>query len=111
MTRLISQYELSFGVSEEEECERLYYTYGWVRACKLVQVFEATLPRPFKAFWFRVGVLLSEKPDCIGPLPKEREGAMPVVKGVKSVTVGGIRVTRAEFMRWILRKDSFKGRA
>lgn len=111
MTRLISQFEASFGVTEEEECDRLYHTYGWVRACKLVQVFEATLPRPYRAFWFRVGVLLSEKPDCIGPLPKEREASVPPVKGVKSVTVAGIKVTRAEFLRWILKKDSFKARS
>lgn len=110
MTRLISQYEASFGVTEEDEADRLYNTYGWVRACKLVQVFESTLPHVYKAFWFRVGVLLSEKPDCIGPLPKEREVAAPPVRGVKSVTVHGIKVTRAEFLRWIARKDSFKAR-
>lgn len=110
MTRLISQYEASFGVSEEEEAERLYNTYRWERACKLAQVFESTSPSVYRAFWFRVAVLLAEKPDCIGPLPKEREGIMPVVKGVRSVTIHGVRVTRAEFLRWISRKDSFKAR-
>jgi hypothetical protein len=110
MTRLISQFEASFGVSEDEEADRLYNTYGWVRACKLVQVFESTSQRVYKAFWFRVGVLLSEKPDCIGPLPKERELSTPEVKGKKTVTVQGIKVTRAEFLRWIASKDSFKAR-
>lgn len=110
MTRLISQYEVSFGVSEEEEADRLYNTWGWVRACRLVQVFEATSARPYRAFWFRVGVLLSEKPDCIGPLPKERELSAPIVTGRKTVTIQGIKVTRAEFLRWIASKDSFKAR-
>lgn len=106
MTRLISQYEASFGVTEEEEADRLYYSYGWIRACKLVQVFEGTVPRPYKAFWFRVGVLLSEKPDCIGPLPKEREAYVPPVTGRLSVHVAGITVSRAEFMRWLSEKKA-----
>lgn len=110
MTRLISQYEASFGVTEEDEADRLYLTYGWVRSCRLVQVFEATLPRPYKAFWFRVGVLLSEKPDGIGPLPKERDMSAPLVTGRKTITVHGVKVTRTEFLRWIQSKDSFKAR-
>lgn len=106
MTRLISQFEVSFGVNEEEEADRLYYTYGWVRACTLVQVFEATSQRVYRAFWFRVGVLLSEKPDCVGPLPKEREAKSIPITGHKSVTVAGIKVTRAEFLRWLASKGS-----
>lgn len=104
MTRLISQYEASFGVTEEEEADRLYYTYGWTRACKLVQVFESTSQKVYRAFWFRVGVLLSEKPDCVGPLPKEREPVTLPITGRLTINVAGIKVTRTEFLRWLQSK-------
>lgn len=106
MTRLISQYEASFHVTEPEEADRLYYTYGWVRSCQLVQVIEATCPRPYRAFWFRVACLLAEKPDGSGLLPKEREVSAQPVVGRLSINVAGIKVTRAEFLRWLQSKGS-----
>lgn len=106
MSRLISQYEVSFGVNEEEEASRLYCTHGWVRACQLVQVFETTSCRPYRAFWFRVACILADKPDGLGLLPKEREVSAQPTKGVLSINVAGIKVTRAQFLRWLQSKGS-----
>lgn len=104
MTRLVSQYEVSFGVNEEDEATRLYSTYGWIRACQLVQIFEATSPRVYRAFWFRVACQLADKPDGLGLLPKEREAK--TVKSPKklSITVAGVSISRTQFFTWLRSK-------
>lgn len=103
MTRLISQYEATFGVSEEDEAFRLRRAYGWQRSCTLVHVFELTCASPYRAFWFRVGVLLADQSDGVFPWELAKERARPVSPTAKkiSVTVGGSEVTRTQFLTWL----------
>jgi hypothetical protein len=106
-TRLISHYEQSFGVSEDDEARRLRGCYGWFRACQLAEVFEATVAPCYRAFWFRVGCLLAETDDMPIP-PKEREDSVKAIKGPITLTVGGVEVTRADFYTWLNSKPLAK---
>lgn len=109
MTRLISQYESSFGVCEEDEAVRLRADYGWQRACTLAHVFSQTGPRPYQAFWFQVACLLAAQNDGVLPvtLRKERESQRPPPAHRLSINLDGCLITRAEFLRW-LRSKNFK---
>ncbi len=106
MTRLISQYESSFGVSEEDEAVRMRAEYGWQRACTLAHVFEETACGPHKAFWFRVQCLLAAQNDGVLPasIKKEREAQRPPRAHRLTVNVNGCMISRTEFMTWLRSK-------
>lgn len=112
MTRLISQYEASFGISEEDEADRLRALYGWQRACTLANVFENTCPRVYRAFWFRVQFLLAGQNDGVIPatLRKEREQPRPLPVPPKAlyVDVDGVKISRADFLRFFKQRKLAK---
>ncbi len=100
---VISQGAALFRTSEEEEADRLHAAYGLQRACQVAEVLEGrTTPKPLRAFWWRVGYLLSQRNNDPAPAPKkEHDGHRKPIEGRLTVTVttvdGPKRLTRAEF--------------
>lgn len=120
----VSHFEQSWGVSEEAEASRLRFAYGLQRAGNLATLFEGrSSPAPFRAFWFRVGYLLSQMVDDAPTPPKERNEAprmlsdlpppeltvsvplsclVPVSEIMTAVTISRptINLTKAQFKAW-----------
>lgn len=110
MRRLISQYEQAFKVREDDEAARLKASWGLARAAQLAEVFYKTAPLPLRAFWFRVGFILSQEKvpaENLRAAPgRERvreERSVRRVRGRLSVAVmtarGVRRITIADYRR------------
>ncbi len=104
MRHFVSQWQAFFYESEQEAADRMHFSYGLQRAAGVAEIYGGHLTAPpLRAFWFRVGYLLSQHRNDLGPLPKEHEGykkadespAPPAV--MVRTPEGPSKVTLAEF--------------
>ncbi len=121
--KLISQFELMYNVTEEDEAFRLRVSYGLQRAGHVTDILAGkTTPAPLRAFWWRVGYLLSQMRNDAPPPPKEHEGIRIVVAATEPIPLtveipaptpeapeGKLRITKQEFRAWIKRPQDYKG--
>lgn len=100
MTTLISQWQDFYGESEDDCAARMRFSYGLLRACQVAEIYSGRLQAPtLRAFWWRVGYILSqERNDHGGLLLREHEGYKQKSPGQLSVTVNGVKITRAQFL-------------